>query len=585
MDAVTALHQVRFLKLLTPEEFQALADMMDLRPFVAGDKILSQGDPTTNFYIVDSGYVNLRFTEPGGRERPMGSKGPCEYFGVKMFTTQEASEYTFEAVNKAELWVVERQDWERLLEKFPQLLEHMPELHAEYHKLKRGLDWLAPGEVVHIVAHRHWWALFLAIRYPVFVALFFTGAYLVSAQFELDQRVPFVLLILALVLIVCLFWAGWKAILWWQESYIVTNKRAVRIRQVLFFSDEREELPIEKIQSQEIKRGGPISVMLNIADLHLTSASSSAAGGVSFKEVANVERIQRAIEGEKARVGELRGAAERELLRSRIAGEIRHYVFQQPSLPERAQPNPQTPTFQMRVRSVWNRMFGTEIRQDKTVTWRKHYWVLLQQVGAPLGVFILLLGLAVFVSIYGSPSDLAQNGVYLTIGFLMVLAFLYMVWQWMDWQVDLYRLTETHIIDIESLPFGLRYSEKRADLSKIQDVNSMRPRFVNTVLNFGNVISRVAGNAEPFTFNDVARPREVADEISARLMQVKLRETERNTRDQTRTVVDAIIAYHRLMIAERHQGAALPPAPRLASPAPTSAAEAESEFPPESDIS
>ena len=556
-DAVTALRSVYFLEHLTPEEFQALAEMMDLRPFVAGDKILTQAEPTTNFYIVDSGYVNLRYTDRAGNEKPIGSKGPGDFFGVKMFTTQEAAEYTFEAVGEAHMWVVERRDWDALLEKFPNILEHMPELRVEYARLTHGLDWLAPGEVIDIMVRRHWWALFLMIRLPIFVLLVFTVAFLLSQRFQVVQTLPWVLWVYLVVLVVCLGWLGWNALNWWNDTYIVTNKRAVRINRVLFVSDSRQEMAIEKIQSQQVERGGPISVFLNIADLRLTSASDS--GGLVFTQVANVEQIQAAVDSEKSKVTERRGAAERERLRNQIAGEIRHYVFQQPNPPEKPKPQPKALTLRMRLHATWQNMFGTEIRQGKIVTWRKHPLVLLQQTGPYLLILVALLALTIAISIFGSALQLAQNGVYFALGSLMLIAFGFVVWQWLDWQVDLYRLTESQIIDIESLPFGLRYKENKADLSKIQDVNSARPRFINTLLDFGDVITRVAGNADPFTFISVARPRVVADEISERIVTLKLRETERNTRDQTRTIVDAIVAYHRLMMAERQQNAQAQP--------------------------
>ncbi len=561
MNAVQALKQVYFLEHLTPEEFQALADMMDLRPFVAGDKILNQAEPTTNFYIVDSGYVNLRSTDRSGNERPIGSKGPGDYFGVKMFTTQEAAEYTFEAVGQAEMWVVERRDWDALLGKFPDMLDHMPELRVEYEKLTRGLDWLAPGEVIGIMTRRHWWALFLMIRLPVFVALLFTVAFFLSQRFQVVQALSWVVFVYLGVIIVSLVWLAWNALNWWNDMYIITNKRAVRINQVLFFSDSREEIAIEKIQSQKVERGGPISVFLNISDLRLTSAASDS--GLVFEQVAHVEEIQRAIEGEKSKVVERRGASERERLRNQIAGEIRHYVFQQPNPPEKPKPVVKPLTMQKRLHMVWQSLFGTEIRDGKIVTWRKHPVVLLQQTGIYLAAFLLLLAITIGISVYGTALQLAQNGVYFAMGALMLIAFGFVVWQWLDWQRDLYRLTETQIIDIESLPFGLRYTEQKADLSKIQDVNSARPRFFNTLLDYGDVITRVAGNADPFTFISVAHPRVVADEISERILTLKLRETERNTRDQTRTIVDAIVAYHRLMMAERQQLAHASPQPTI----------------------
>lgn len=596
MDAVSRLRQVYFLDKLPPEELQALADMMDLRPFVPGDKILNQGEPTTNFYIVDSGYVNLRFTERNGAEKPVGSKGPGEFFGVKMFTTQAASEYTFEAVGQAEMWVVERRDWEELLKKFPDILEHMPELSAEYDRLTQGLDWLAPGEIIDLNTHRHQWALLLMLRRPLLGLAVFTIAFLSSLRFGVVDTLPWVILVYAVAMVFLLGWSAWEAILWWNERYIVTNKRAVRIIRILFLSDRRDEIPIEKIQSQFVTRGGPISVLLNIADLRLTSAANES-GGILFEQVGNVEEIQSVIEGERVHVIDRRGAAEREILRTQIANQIRHYVFQQPNPPEKPKAQPKPPTSRERLNFVWNSLFGTEMRDAKIVTWRKSRLVLLQQALWGVGLFFVAILLLAFVLIAGAGLPVSPIGAFSAVGVTMAFALGIMIWQWLDWRVDLYRLTETQIVDIESLPFGLRYSENKADLAKIQDVNTERPHFYNTLLDYGNVVARVAGNSEPFTFISIKRPRAVADEITERTVVLKMRETERNTRDQTRTIVDAIIAYHRLVMAERHHHQPTPPpSPRRAasdnpsSPASLSAGDnggsltEESEFPSEADL-
>lgn len=583
MNAVEALQKVYFLEHLLPEEFEALAEMMDLRPYVAGDKILTQGEATTNFYIIDSGHVNLRHTDKTGLEKPISSKGPAEFFGVKMFTTQEPSEYTFEAVGRAEMWTVERQDWDALLEKFPDVLDHMPELQAEYKRLTRGLEWLAPGEIVELAMRRHWWGLFLMIRWPLLVAIIFTIAFSISSSLGVANELPWVTPLYGIVMLVCLLWGIYLALDWFNDTYVVTNKRVTRYNKVLFFSDSRNEIPIEKIQAQNIRRGGIISTFLNISDLRITSAASEGLG-VEFQQLGDVKRMQRAIAIQQTRLAERKSAAERERVRALIANEIRHYVLEHPAAPEKAKaapvplaprpfyarfttlwkPKPKAPAASKSGwGGLWKSLYGTEMREGKTVTWRKHHYVLLRQIFWGLVVMVILIALGSFVTIGGMPFQLTANGVYAALGIIMLPALLFIAWEWADWRNDLYKLTETEIIDIESLPFGLRYRENRAELPKIQDIKTTRPRFVNTLLNFGNVEVRVAGNAEPFTFRSVGRPHLVADEISERIEILKVRAAERAAREQTRQIVDAIVAYHRLAVTERYQN--VPPPSTAAS--------------------
>ncbi|MBI4671751.1 MAG: cyclic nucleotide-binding domain-containing protein [Chloroflexi bacterium] len=616
MDAVSRLYQVPFLEHLKPEEFEALAQVCHLKRFVEGDEILIQGELTTHFYVVDEGYVNLRHTDRGGFERAIGSKAPGEYFGVKMFTTQEPADYTFEAVGAAAVYVIARADWDALLETHPDILENMPELREEYSKLTRGLDWLAPGEAVELVMRRHWWALALMVRLPAILALVFTIAFIISRGLNVTQDLPWVLPVYGLAMGVFLLWMLYESADWWNDTYIITNKRVIRLNKVLFFSDSRSEIPIEKIQSQIVSRGGPISVLLNISDLRITSAANAA--GVDFEQVGDVQRLQKAISSQQLHVAERKSAADRERLRHQIAGEIRHYVFQQPSRPE--QPKAPPPSAPSRSRSwrprlprlwrrkpkivvkspkkqgwgsFWKSLYGTEMRDGRTVTWRKSHWVLLQQILWGLVALIGIVALGIFVFLGGVPLQLSLNGIYAALLIILAPAALYIAWEWADWRRDLYRLSESDIVDIESLPFGLQYQEKKAELSKIQDIKTERPGIINTLLDFGNVDVRVAGSAEPFTFTSVPRPNLVADEISERIEVLKIRAADRTTRDQTRQIVDAIVAYHRLVVAERLQEAAAPPSPPPPAPAaPTPAAPPppgdgqpkpappESEFPP-----
>ncbi len=625
MDALTRLQGIYFFEHLTPEELAALAAICKLQRYVGGDDILKQGEMTTQFFIVDEGYVNLRHTDRGGFEKPVGSKGPGEFFGIKMFTTQEASEYTFEAVSAASLWVFERKAWDELVETHPNLMEHMPELRAEYERLTRGLEWLAPGEVIDLSVRRHPWALLLMIRLPLAVGAIATLLYLISYWFGVTKTLPWVNLVYLGVMLFVVLWLVWNGINWLNDLYIVTNKRVVRINKVLFFSDSRQDLPVEKIQSMRVDRGGPISVLLNISDLRFTTAASDTRGLV-FEQVANVARIQQIIDNERVHLAERKSASDRERLRRQIAGEIQHYVLKQPAVQEKpptvASPSPsptatktkkpsviRIPTLlrarpkrvaaapvplSKRLRALWQSLLGTEWRQGHTVTWRKHHIVLLRQIlGGLLGLLILVLLLAFFTS-SGVPFDLSGNGVFAVLGVLMLVALGVIAWEWEDWRRDLYYLSDTEIIDTESLPFGLNYREQKAELRNIQDVTAARQHFWNVLFDYGNVDSRVAGSANPFTFTHVAHPKIVADEITERIELLKLRGVESTNREQTRTIVDAIIAYHRLLMTERHQDAPPPtataiaaaepetPAPTPPSPPPTSFS--DSEFPPEADL-
>lgn len=551
MDVLTRLQGIPFLEPLSPQQKAALARLFVAHEYVQGEDILSQGEVTTRFFIVDKGYVNLRFTDSKGIERAVGSKGPGEYFGVKMFTTQEPSEYTYEAVGVASLFVIERQAWDQLCREQPDILEALPQVREELWRQTRGLRWLAPGEIVAYLTGPHWWGLLLTLRLPALVLAALLLAFLISTQFpllQMFQALPY--LWLALIGVVAL-WITYKVFDWSNERLVVTNQRVVSINKVPLISESRSEIPIDKIQQVNVQRGGPISILLGVSDLTILSAASSG-GGIYFRGVGHVERIRRAIDEQKEKLAARERAEERERLRRQLTREIKHHVLRevQAEPPPRVPP-PRPASWTSRWRQILEWGFGTEIRSGGQVTWRKHYIILLEQTGGFLAATALVVIIAALLVYGGVPNAVSPIGFYAALAVLLLVTVGGVIWQWLDWRNDLYQLTETEIIDIESLPLGLNYNAKHAKISNLQDVTWARPRLINTLLNFGNVDARVAGDAPPFTFTNVPRPDRVASELNMRIQAYKLKDQERQIQSRNRQIIDALIAYHRLAVLSR----------------------------------
>jgi len=115
------------------------------------------------------------------------------------------------------------------------------------------------------------------------------------------------------------------------------------------------------------------------------------------------------------------------------------------------------------------------------------------------------------------------------------------IWEYDDWQRDVYIVTDTRIIDVESSSFRLRGEEQReGSFDSIQDINYKIPNFFYKLLNLGNVVIRTAGGGQSFTFEKVFRPSSVQEEIFNRwdkFQQQKREKTQDNTNKQIVTVV------------------------------------------------
>lgn len=553
MEVTERLRAIPLFSELSPEQLQELATVCQAQRFVAGEDIIQQGDLTNRFFIVDDGFVNFRKTDNEGYEHPSGSAAPGQFFGLKMFTSQEPFEYTVEAVGQAALYVIERNAFDQLLITHPELLEAMPEIETERSKLTRGYTWLSPGEVIELFTRRHWWALFLGIRWPLIIGLVLLAILIGTNYFGWATKYGFVNPLLGILILGAVLWGLWQAGDFFADDFVVTNKRVVLTERIIFISEDRHEIPIEHIQSIVVSTGGPISVLFGIHNLQIQSASVST-GGIVFDHIANAEEIRQVIVRQQAEMQARQQAIDRERLRGRLGRSLRHYVLKEGQPEGEVEESIESPDTVTRERLIgfWQRLFGTEFHSGHTITWRKHPIILLRQTGLWLLILIVLVAVTGADLAVPALHAIPQTPFFAAVGVIGIIVFGIFLWQWEDWRVDLYQLSDNDIVDINSLPFGLNYSANHAQLSKIQDVRSERPRYINTALNFGNVIATVGGDAPPFTFNSVSAPNKVSAEIFRRLNAFKVRERERAQSAQSRELIDALVAYHRLLMADRH---------------------------------
>ena len=124
---------------------------------------------------------------------------------------------------------------------------------------------------------------------------------------------------------------------------------------------------------------------------------------------------------------------------------------------------------------------------------------------------------------------------------LMFLVFGWWVYNFVDWQNDIFRVTGDQILDIDKKPFGSEQS-RAAPLDNILGTRYERVGFLGYMLNFGTVYIDI-GSAQ-FAFEDVSDPAAVQTDIDRRRLKritskkASEQETERNR------MADWIAAYH-----------------------------------------
>jgi len=174
--------------------------------------------------------------------------------------------------------------------------------------------------------------------------------------------------------------------------------------------------------------------------------------------------------------------------------------------------------------NLWYGMnFPGQHENEKIILFlRRHWFIFLMRI-----IFILV-AIAGLVLIYFFLNSLNENfresEFYNLLLFGESLATLF-VWNfffilWLDYYLDAWIVTDERIINIEQRGFFKRkISELK--LTKIQDVTSEIIGVIPTLLDYGNIYVKTAGEKERFAFYQIPKPNYVKNVI------VKLQEKER----------------------------------------------------------
>ncbi len=124
-----ALRVVDFLSVLPPETHRALAAATTKRLYAPGETIVSQGDASTELFIIDKGRVVVELTKDG-KTLPVARLAAGKFFGEMALMTGEVRKATVRADTECELLVVDHDAFHATLASIPGIIERMSDLLA-----------------------------------------------------------------------------------------------------------------------------------------------------------------------------------------------------------------------------------------------------------------------------------------------------------------------------------------------------------------------------------------------------------------------------------------------------------------------
>jgi hypothetical protein len=440
------------------------------------------------------------------------------------------------------------------LENFQQLLKHNPKLkpnlditiHSRTLARTLHFKWLRPDEVVYFLARKHSILLYEAMVMPALLLIFPIALAAWSLMTKAVTPVALAVFLLALDL----GWAGWRALDWSNDYYVVTNERVVWLEKVVGIYDSRQEAPLSTILSVSIETDAWGRV-LDYGNVVVRTF----VGQIPFDHVTHPSQAARIIEEYWQRTKQGAVSMEKEAMKNAIRAKLGIPVKQ-----EAAKPSAPAPAAKVKptTRSIFLKALGAhtlKLRYEigDTVIYRKHWIVLVQQVWQP-AVFMLLLlifWISHIVSVVFDPAraifamtadGLDVDTLFASLPMLMIPFAIWLGYQVVDWSNDIFQVTPDQIIDIDRAPFG---SEERraAQLENILGTEYKREGVISNIFNFGTVYITVGGTQ--LAFEDVMDPATVQSDIDRRRMARTAKTNDIKIAAERDRMAEWLAAYHR----------------------------------------
>jgi hypothetical protein len=178
--------------------------------------------------------------------------------------------------------------------------------------------------------------------------------------------------------------------------------------------------------------------------------------------------------------------------------------------------------------------------EQGVITYRKHWAVLIRQIGPPTFLISLLLALSILRSSGIVQMLSLQQTLVGAIALLIPIA-LWWIYRYIDWANDIYQITPTQIVDISKKPLA-REVHKVAHLENILGTEVDRKGLLGLLLNYGSVVTNVG--AAQFSFQGIFDPEGVQQEIVRAQEAFLERQAMSDRRQRREEVVEWLAAYH-----------------------------------------
>jgi hypothetical protein len=532
------LHQIHLFDQLNPEQLSALVKSIVVSEYDSGDYIFRENASAENLFIIYQGQVSIGI-ESQPTPKILWVLSEKDYFGEDVLSEEHLRRTNAMASKNTILLAISRSELFYLLEENIQLLPPFRLIQDSYEKLiRQEPSWIKPGEATRFISRSSPAHLFLHALLPITCTAIslFLGIWF---YFETDLSVLILFPLAAAFILFGITWLAWNLVDWSNDYFLVTKRRVIILEKVLLLYDSRQESPLAAILSIS-KQTSLIGRLFGFSDIIIRTYT----GALYFKHIAFPDAVIRLLTEHWERAKEQVSMEDREEMEILLREKMNPDELQQ--APESSADDFSGNTT---IKSGWlisllASIFGMRTEDEMIITYRTHWFILMQKIIMPslflVLVFVLLSFFSNFLTIWGLTNPL----VLLIWGSLMG-ASLWWIYRFIDWRNDRYLITKDALVDINRKPLGLE-ERRTAPIKNIQTVEYKRNGLLGILLNFGTVFIRI-GDTE-FTFDNVHNPSMVQKEIFDRYNTLMGHEKKNQLLAERKRMAAWMAAYHNVIM-------------------------------------
>lgn len=522
-DSLTRLiRESALFSALADEDLPGIAEVLIEVELPDDEDLFEEGEEIDGLFLVESG--KLVGFDREGYIRNRYQRG--DLIGLESSKAKFYRSETVRTQKNSRVWFIPGEIIAQLGRERPEFAETLTVLANSQELVGRlYLPWLEGDERVSLISRKHPIFLLWAVLPPLLVFI----AVIIALAIWQTQIQIWAIIGMLFAFFVCGIWLAWNINNWANDFYLITSKRMVWVERVSGFYESRQEAPLGTLISVGVATNHA-GAFFGYSDVLVRTYY----GDVRFERIAHAKTISKLVENFWAKTKqsdfELDAKQIRKALREKF-GKPAEEVSSKEIEEQYGIDN----ELQRQEMSFFDWLFSDflKVRFDSagTITYRKHWFVLLRKTILPL-LGILLAAAFLIAVITRNLTFLDYNmSLVLAISVLVVCLSL-LLYQYADWRNDVFQLTPSQIIDLDRKPFG-RESRRTAPLENILSIEFERRGIFAMLFNFGTVYISV-GNTQ-LTFNDVHQPSRVQQDIFAKMgNHAKERDLHQKSLDQER---------------------------------------------------